>query len=207
VATVAPTGAGQGESLVAVKPVAVVDVQGSQVNFTLPNDTFASTQADASVQLAATQVDGSALPGWLAFNPQTGSFVGQPPAGVTGEVVVRVVARDQDGREAIATVRINVGAGGGVGAPQGQGDGQGPGQGQGDGQGEAPQAPGQQGELAPDPAAPAIKLSDFGPGQTLGGQTFAGKPTFQDQLRMASRLSGARQAHMLAAARAVARNA
>ncbi|TAN58007.1 MAG: DUF4347 domain-containing protein [Rhodospirillales bacterium] len=180
--------------------VMTVEAARTQVNFTVPGDTFASIRTDGQMQMAATMVDGSALPGWLNFNPQTGTFVGQPPAGLTGEMVVRVIARDQNGREVVVNVRINVNAGGATGVPRGQPQGQG--EGEGEAQGETPQAPEQQGEASPEVGAPIIKLSDFGK-----GQTFAGKPAFQDELRMASRLAGARQAQLLAAARAVARNA
>jgi hypothetical protein len=139
----------------------------------------------------ATLPDGGALPSWLFFDQQTGTFVGQPPSGMAGEIAVRIVARDQNGNEAVATIRININ---GEAATQPQAGGQ-PG-------GEGPQAPGQQGELTPETTDPVIKLADFS-----NGQTVAGKQTFQDQLQMASRLSGTRQAQLLAAARAVARNA
>lgn len=175
-----------------------VEAARTQVNFTVPTDTFASLRTDGQMRMAATLADGTALPAWLSFNPQTGTFVGQPPPGLTGEMVVRVVARDQNGREVVATIRINVNAGGATGVPQGQP--QGPGEGE--AQGEAPLAPNQQGDASPAVGAPIIKLSDFGK-----GQIFAGKPTFQDELRMASRLAGSRQAQLLAAARAVARSA
>ncbi|RAU19983.1 hypothetical protein CU669_20840, partial [Paramagnetospirillum kuznetsovii] len=100
---------GGGDSLLAVRPVAVAQetVSGS-VSFALPVDTFAHTRADAVVTLKAAQADGQPLPPWLAFDPKTGAFAGTPPADLNGVVVIRVVARDQDGREAIATVRINL---------------------------------------------------------------------------------------------------
>jgi hypothetical protein len=109
---VATKAAGAPDALVVVKPVVPVVVGADgRVNFTLPTDTFAHTRADATVRLTAAQANGQALPGWLAFNPRTGTFVGQPPPGVSGEVVVRVIARDQNGREAVAMVRITVGGG------------------------------------------------------------------------------------------------
>ncbi|MBF0325579.1 MAG: putative Ig domain-containing protein, partial [Alphaproteobacteria bacterium] len=211
---VAAKATGAADSLVAVKPVVPVALgNDGRVNFTLPNDTFAHTRADATVQLSAAQVNGQALPGWLAFNPKTGAFVGQPPAGMTGEVVVRVIARDQQGREAVAVVRINVAVGGGAAQPgQGQGPqggegrGQGPqggegrGQGQpgGEGQGQPPGGEGQpnggprqSGELAPDADVVPIRL---------------GKAGFSEQLRAAARstLAG-RHAALLAAAQQITR--
>ena len=98
-----------GEALIAVRPIAQVQETPAGFAFAVPADTFAHTRSDAVVNLTAAQQDGQALPSWLAFNPKTGAFTGKPPAGFEGVVVVRVVARDQDGREAIATIRISVG--------------------------------------------------------------------------------------------------
>ena len=177
--------------LVTIRPLSVIETTGSVIRFTLPSDIFASSRPNTVVTLMATLPDGGALPSWLFFDQQTGTFVGQPPSGMAGEIAVRIVARDQNGNEAVATIRININ---GEAATQPQAGGQ-PG-------GEGPQAPGQQGELTPETTDPVIKLADFS-----NGQTVAGKQTFQDQLQMASRLSGTRQAQLLAAARAVARNA
>lgn len=98
-----------GEALIAVRPVAQVQETAAGISFAVPADTFAHTRPDAVINLTALQQDGQALPSWLAFNPKTGAFTGKPPAGLEGTVVVRVIARDQDGREAIATIRISVG--------------------------------------------------------------------------------------------------
>jgi hypothetical protein len=96
------------DTLVAVRPTAEVQAVDGRVSFTLPPDTFAATRPDSQVSLRATTADGQPLPAWLRFNPETGRFEGEPPPGAAGEVVVRVVARDQDGTEAAATLRITV---------------------------------------------------------------------------------------------------
>jgi hypothetical protein len=96
------------DTLVAVRPTTEVRAEAGRVSFTLPPDTFAATRADSQVSLRATTADGQPLPAWLRFNPETGRFDGEPPPGTAGEVVVRVVARDQDGKEAAATLRITV---------------------------------------------------------------------------------------------------
>jgi sugar lactone lactonase YvrE len=95
-----------GEALIAVRPVAQVQETAAGLSFSLPADTFAHTRADAVVNLSAGQQDGQPLPPWLNFNPKTGTFSGKPPADLQGTLVVRVVARDQNGREAIATIQI-----------------------------------------------------------------------------------------------------
>ncbi|OAN52950.1 hypothetical protein A6A05_10345 [Magnetospirillum moscoviense] len=184
------------------KGIPAVLPESRMVNFSIPIDAFGHTSAEANITLAAKLTDGRPLPAWLSFDSAKGVFVGEAPEGFNGALSVVVVARDNAGNEVGTTFEIRVRGGGSViqnNAPPAS-ENQPP-------QGEVPQAPGQQGELAPDPAAPVIKLSDFGPSQTFGGQTFAGKPSFQEELRMANRLSGARQAQLLAAARAVARTA
>jgi len=102
------------EALVALRPVMQVFEAGltGQIAFTLPSDTFAHTDGGALVQLNALQADGEPLPDWLTFDPASGTFVGKPPAGETGELVVQVIARDQAGREAAVQVRINLRPGG-----------------------------------------------------------------------------------------------
>lgn len=85
--------------------------EGSRVSVTIPAQAFAHTSADASVTLSAQRANGAALPGWMSFNPQTGTFEGTPPPGFKGEVVVRVIARDKAGREAVQVFKIAVGVG------------------------------------------------------------------------------------------------
>ncbi|WP_158497726.1 DUF4347 domain-containing protein [Magnetospirillum gryphiswaldense] len=156
---VAVRAAGGGDALVVNAPVRdSVIAEGTRIAVTVPSEAFAHTKADATVTLTATRDTGAALPAWMAFNPQTGTFEGTPPPGFKGEVVVRVIARDQDGREAVQTFKIVVGtAGQGNIAPgqrggEGQGQGQGEGQGQpqgGEGQGQPQGAPGQTGDSGP----------------------------------------------------------
>ncbi|WP_068493932.1 DUF4347 domain-containing protein, partial [Paramagnetospirillum marisnigri] len=118
---VAAKAAGAPDALVVNAPVRdTVIAEGNRIAVTIPADSFASTKADATVTLAATQLNGAALPAWMAFNPQTGTFEGQPPPGFQGVVEVRVVARDNEGREAVQTFKIVVGeAGQGNVAPAG----------------------------------------------------------------------------------------
>ncbi|EPY01984.1 Ig-like domain-containing protein [Magnetospirillum fulvum] len=95
---------------------------GSRISVTVPGDAFAHTRADATVTLSATRGDGAALPGWMNFNPRTGTFEGTPPPNFRGEVVVKVTARDSDGRQVVQTFKIVVGRDQGTVAPdRGQG--------------------------------------------------------------------------------------
>ncbi|TAN60643.1 MAG: hypothetical protein EPN20_13425, partial [Magnetospirillum sp.] len=102
--------AGAPDALVVNAPMKdAVVAEGARIAVTIPADAFAATKSDATVTLTATRMNGAALPGWMTFNPQTGTFEGTPPPGFKGEVVVKVIARDQDGHEAVQTFKIAVG--------------------------------------------------------------------------------------------------
>ena len=77
--------------------------------FALPYDTFTHTKPDAVILLTAKQADGSALPNWVQFDSQSGTFTVNPPAGFNEELKILVTARDQEGREATASFRFFVG--------------------------------------------------------------------------------------------------
>jgi hypothetical protein len=79
-----------------------------------------------SVQAQLTT--GEALPGWIQFDAQAGTFTVTPPPQAAGTTLeIRVTARDGEGREAAAVFKFNVGEGlreedrlrqqGGSGAP------------------------------------------------------------------------------------------
>jgi hypothetical protein len=74
----------------------------------IPSDVFAHSDPKAVVILKLTQIDGKPLPGWIQFNGKTGKLLVQPPEGVKGDFVVRLVAIDQAGREVVTIFRISV---------------------------------------------------------------------------------------------------
>jgi hypothetical protein len=84
---------------------------GRATTFNLPADAFAHTRAEAVLTLVARQTNGQPLPPWVMFNPQSGTFMVTPPPGFTGEIEIQVIARDNDGREASANFKFNVGSG------------------------------------------------------------------------------------------------
>jgi hypothetical protein len=65
--------------------------------------------------LKMSQIDGKALPSWIQFNGKTGMLLVQPPEGVSGDFVVRLVALDQAGREVVTIFRISISPRGDVG--------------------------------------------------------------------------------------------
>ncbi|MFT3858106.1 MAG: Ig-like domain-containing protein [Aquabacterium sp.] len=104
---VLPNRSAGGDSLVLNRPLPDQVLAGSRISFAVPADTFAQTNPQARVTLAAMRADGRPLPAWLSFNPQTGRFEGTPPPG-TGDVTIRVIARDAQGHEAVTVFKIKV---------------------------------------------------------------------------------------------------
>ncbi|MBF0109818.1 MAG: DUF4347 domain-containing protein [Magnetococcales bacterium] len=82
---------------------------GGNVDFSVPSTAFAHSDGNAVVQLSAQQADGQSLPNWLQFDPRTGKFSGQPPEGFDGNLNIKVIARDNNGREAVAVFRVKMG--------------------------------------------------------------------------------------------------
>ncbi|MBI0544199.1 hypothetical protein F7158_23000, partial [Dickeya dianthicola] len=50
--------------------------QSGSFSFTVPSGTFTDPDSGDTLTLSATLADGSALPGWLSFNPATRTFSG-----------------------------------------------------------------------------------------------------------------------------------
>ena len=67
---------------------------GTALNFAFPTNTFADTDAGATLTYTATQSDDSALPAWLSFAAATRTFSGTPQAADVGTVSVKVTASD-----------------------------------------------------------------------------------------------------------------
>jgi hypothetical protein len=105
--SVAPSGAAGGNALVVNRPLTdQVVPSGTRFSFTVPSDAFAHTNPDAMVTLTATQANGQPLPGWISFNPQTGSFEGTPPPAFPGTLTLKVIARDSQGHQVVQTLKI-----------------------------------------------------------------------------------------------------
>lgn len=67
--------------------------------FVIPSDAFVDADGDV-LEYDATQSDGSPLPTWLKFDPETGTFKGNPPASADGTTLeITVTATDPSGRK------------------------------------------------------------------------------------------------------------
>ncbi|WP_374343912.1 Ig-like domain-containing protein [Azonexus sp.] len=82
---------------------------GSQSSFAVPYDAFAHSDPNEQIALSAKLADGRKLPDWVAFDPQSGKFVVNPPKEFRGELKIKVMARDTQGREVSVSFRFNVG--------------------------------------------------------------------------------------------------
>ncbi|MFP5441344.1 MAG: Ig-like domain-containing protein [Gammaproteobacteria bacterium] len=75
--------------------------------FIVPADTFTDVDATDVLSLSASMADGSALPGWLSFDADSGTFSGVPPVGA-GTLALRVTATDLAGLSAGSTFSLTV---------------------------------------------------------------------------------------------------
>lgn len=75
----------------------------------LPFDAFIHSNKDAVIRLEAKKADNSALPAWVQFDPATGVFEVTPPKGFKGKLDLKILARDDDGREAVVLFQMFVG--------------------------------------------------------------------------------------------------
>ncbi|ROP58365.1 putative Ig domain-containing protein [Enterobacter sp. BIGb0383] len=70
--------------------------QGSAFTFTLPGGAFVDNDPGETLTYGVSLADGSALPSWLVFNPQTQTFSGTPENGDVGTLTIRVTATDKN---------------------------------------------------------------------------------------------------------------
>ncbi len=86
-----------------------VQTTGVSTKIGLPADAFIHSNKDAVIKLDAKLADNSNLPNWVKFDQTSGVFEVTPPAGFKGKIDVKVLARDDDGREAVAIFQLFVG--------------------------------------------------------------------------------------------------
>jgi hypothetical protein len=101
------TGSDTGPALLAAIPTTSVAVSGDAgLSFSLPRGTFVEAVPNATVTVDALQANGAPLPGWLRFDPATGTFHGKPPAGWHQQLDLQVTARDSQGNQATTHIRV-----------------------------------------------------------------------------------------------------
>jgi Ca2+-binding RTX toxin-like protein len=90
--------------------------------FTIPNGTFADVDAGDSLNLSATLADGSALPAWLTFDPESQTLFGMPTTADIGIVGVSVQATDASAVSVSSEFTLTVRAVAGSSVSGGAGD-------------------------------------------------------------------------------------
>ena len=83
-------------------------VAGSQFVFEIPNGTFVHENSGEPLRYVATLADGSPLPSWMTFDPETQTFFGEAPEGAATQFDVIVKAIDSASQEAQVQLRIEV---------------------------------------------------------------------------------------------------
>ncbi len=82
--------------------------QNGSFSFIVPAGTFTDPDIGDTLTLRAAQADGSALPGWLSFNPSTRTFSGTPGNGDVGNLTIRVTATDSGNASVSTTFGLTV---------------------------------------------------------------------------------------------------
>ncbi|MCR6500386.1 putative Ig domain-containing protein [Shinella sp. CPCC 101442] len=76
--------------------------------YTAPSGIFIDPDKADTLSYSAKLASGSALPGWLKFNPATRTFSGTPDNDAVGTLAVRMIAADTGGRTAQTTFNLTV---------------------------------------------------------------------------------------------------
>jgi len=85
-------------------------------SFALPEDTFTDPEGDP-LTFTATLADGSPLPDWLTFDPETGALSGTPENADIGDLEIAVTADDGQGNRITDTFALGVDSGIGENIP------------------------------------------------------------------------------------------
>jgi Ca2+-binding RTX toxin-like protein len=77
-------------------------------SYTVPAGTFSDVDAGDVLTSSASLADGSALPGWLEFDPATGTFTATPDNAAVGTHELRVTATDTAGASTSTLLSLTV---------------------------------------------------------------------------------------------------
>ena len=81
---------------------------GSEISVVIPQDTFGHSDPNANISLSAAMVDGNPIPNWLSFDATQGEFFGVPPKEFEGTLIIKIIARDENGDQVETLITIEV---------------------------------------------------------------------------------------------------
>ncbi|WP_080940066.1 Ig-like domain-containing protein [Chromobacterium violaceum] len=88
-----------------VRPLA----SGQSFSIALPPATIITRESSANLSIVARQSNGQPLPAWLKFDPGTGRFTGQAPAGWNKPVSIDIRVQDKTGHHGNSHIQLNFG--------------------------------------------------------------------------------------------------
>ena len=89
-------------------PLPDMDIRAGEISqFVLQEDTFYDPDEGDALRYKAFLSSGGELPRWVRFDPLNRRFRLQPPAGSSGTIEIRVIARDFDGLEAEMSFEVH----------------------------------------------------------------------------------------------------
>jgi hypothetical protein len=83
-------------------------IEGTSYAFTMPSNTFVDVDSGDILTYTATQSNGSALPGWLSFDPNAQLLSGLPSNSDVGEITITITATDLSGQSITDTFVLSV---------------------------------------------------------------------------------------------------
>ena len=83
-------------------------LEDASFSFAVPEETFSDADHTDALTYSASLEDGSPLPDWLRFDPDTRTFSGMPDNAAVGDLGVRVTATDGQGAEVSEDFNLTV---------------------------------------------------------------------------------------------------
>ncbi|ETR67992.1 MAG: hypothetical protein OMM_04834 [Candidatus Magnetoglobus multicellularis str. Araruama] len=85
-----------------------IATEGNAYTYTVPSNTFVDVDSGDVLTYTATQSNGSALPGWLIFDPSTRAFTGFPTNSDVGSITITIIATDGSAQSITDTFILSV---------------------------------------------------------------------------------------------------
>jgi Ca2+-binding RTX toxin-like protein len=84
-------------------------IEAAAWSYVVPSGTFTDSELGDKLTYTAKLAGGGALPSWLAFDSQSGTFSGTPPVGSTGSLRLQLTAADAEGATTSTSFALVIG--------------------------------------------------------------------------------------------------